>query len=324
MLKVIYFFNWVCISLLAVFVILLLLEPKRGGGDAATRGLGEAYLYLSVGAMVILLLFNLLPWKWSKYLAFALILSPFLLFFIRSRWARYSRALKARVEAAKPIFQDPDLDRLARLIQNGEPQSLQERLPAERPEIVQSEDLLWYAIQEASGTSYRGNEKTQCVRILLDAGAPLDKLIKGETPVHSSASNTGNAAMLRLLFEHGVDANTRDPHFDRPYLFDAVASYIEPLASVQAFLDHGADPNAKAVFDAEEGPVTPLIRAAQFDKWDICALLIERGADPHFTTATGKNCAYYTEQAAEGVSEYGSPETNDKFRHLQALLKKAK
>lgn len=86
---------------------------------------------------------------------------------------------------------------------------------------------------------------------------PLERLLKGSTPVHGSASNTGNSAMLRFLFEHGVDANTRDPHFDRPYLFDAVQSSLDPLGSVLVFLEFGADPNATAVFTEEDGPITP-------------------------------------------------------------------
>lgn len=320
MYKVIYFFNWICIGLLAVFVLLMLFEPRRGGGDAYGRGLAEGFLYLGSAALVILLLLNLLPWQWSKYLAFALILLPFLFYSLSSQWSNYSKALKARVEAAKPIFTDPSLERLARLIQNGEPEALQKRLPSEPQAAVQSEELLWFAINEASGSSFRNKEKVECLSILLDAGAPLAPLMKEETPVHSYASNTGNAGVLRLLFERGLDPNTRDPHFDRPYIFDAVASYIDPVGSVRVFLEYGADPNATAVFDDEDGPITPLIRAAQFDKWDVCAALIEKGAKPDFITPNGKNCAFYMDQAAEAVEQYGRPETRASFARLRALV----
>ena len=198
MLKIIYFFNWICIGLLVLFVLLLLLDPNKGGGDAATKGLGTAFIILGSVALAVLLLLNLLPWPWTKYLAFALILTPPLLYFGSSKWSSFKRAQRARIEAAKPIFDDPNLDRLARLIEAGEPESLQKRLPSEPQEVVQSEDLLWFALQEASSSSYRSNEKLQCLRVLLDAGAPLDTLLKGDTPVQSSAANTGNAAVLRL------------------------------------------------------------------------------------------------------------------------------
>lgn len=324
MLKIIYFFNWICIGLLVLFVLLLLLDPNKGGGDAATKGLGTAFIILGSVALAVLLLLNLLPWPWTKYLAFALILTPPLLYFGSSKWSSFKRAQRARIEAAKPIFDDPNLDRLARLIEAGEPESLQKRLPSEPQEVVQSEDLLWFALQEASSSSYRSNEKLQCLRVLLDAGAPLDTLLKGDTPVQSSAANTGNAAVLRLLFERGANPNVREPNSGYPYIFDAIISHMDPLAAVQTFLEFGADPNATAVFDDEDGPITPLIRAAQFDKWKICAALIEKGARPDFKTPNGKSCASYMEEAKDAVLEYRSPETQADFARLEVLVGKRK
>ena len=134
----------------------------------------------------------------------------------------------------------------------------------------------------------------------------------------------GNAAVLRFLFEHGADPNVRDPYFNRPYIFDAVVSYMDPLAAVQTFLEFGADPNATAVFDPEDGPITPLIRAAQFDHWKICATLIEKGARPDFKTPKGKSCAFYMERAEEGIRTYSSPEIQADFAHLQALVGKVR
>lgn len=320
MVKIIYFFNWICIGLIALFVLLLLLDPNKGGGDAATKGLGTAFIFLGLAALAVLLILNLLPWQWSKYLAFALILAPLLFYFGSSKWAAFKRAQLARIEAAKPIFDDPNLDRLARLIQDGEPQSLQKQLPSEPQALVQSEDLLWFALQEASSSVYRPDEKLQCLRLLLDAGAPLDALIKGDTPVQGSAANTGNAAVLRLLFERGVDPNFRAPYSNRPYIFDAVESHMDPLAAVLTFIEFGADPNATAIFDDEDGPITPLIRAAQFDRWKICAALIEKGASPDFTTSNGKSCAFYMEQAEEGIRTYGAPEKQADFARLKVLV----
>lgn len=91
---------------------------------------------------------------------------------------------------------------------------------------------------------------------------------------------------------------------------------------VQTFLEFGADPNATAIFDDEDGPIMPLIRAAQFDKWKICAALIEKGARPDFKTPNGKSCAFYMEQAEDGIREYGSPETQADFARLQAMARK--
>ncbi|NUO02182.1 MAG: hypothetical protein HUU01_16370 [Saprospiraceae bacterium] len=324
MLKIIYFFNWICICLLGIFALLMLFEPNKSGGDAATKGLGTAFLLLSLVAFTILLVLNLLPWPWTKYLAFALVILPLLYFLGMPRWTNFKRAQRARVEAAKPIFDDPDLDRLARLIENGEPESLQKSLTSGPQEVIQSKDLLWFALERASYGGYRSEEKLQCFRLLLDAGAPLDSLLKGETPIQSSAANTGNAGVLRLLFERGADPNALDPNFNRPYIFDAINSYMDPLAAVQTFLEFGADPNKTAIFDDEDGPIPPLIRAAQFDRWKICAALIQKGARPDFKTPNGKSCAYYMEQAEEAVHTYGTPENKADFAQLKALLEKGR
>ena len=326
MLKIVYFFNWFCIGGLLLLILLLLLEPNKGG-DAATRGLGPAFLYLTGAALVTLLVLNLLPWPWTKYAGFVLVILPLSFLLLNLAWPAWTaqqRAARARAEAAKPIFADPHMERLARLIENGDLADLKQHLASTPSEIVRSEDLLGFAIQEASSSSYRPAEKLQCVQLLLDAGAPFDTLLKGSTPLHSTASNTGNSAMLRFLFQRGVDPNTLDPHFHRPYIFDAVLSSMDPIGSVQVFLEFGADPNAKAVFDPEDGPITPLIRAAQFNKWQICAILIEKGARPGFQTPTGKSLSSYMEDAADNIQKYGSPETKADFARLQALIAKSR
>ena len=321
MLKVVYFFNWICIGILALFVLLMLLDPHKSGGDAATRGMGTAVLYLGLAALVVLLGLNLLPWQWSKYTAFALVMAPLIFFAVTFSWAAFQRANKVRIEAAKPLFDDPALGRPARMIEDGETKAFQKSLPSLPREVVHSKELLWFAIQEASSGGYRADEKLQCLRMLLDAGAPLDSLlVQSNTSVLSAAANTGNAAVLRLLFERGAGPNVPDPYFNRPYIFDAIISHIAPLASVQAFLEFGADPNATALFDDEDGPIPPLLRAAQFDRWDICAALVEKGARPDFTTPNGKSCAFYMAQAADSIRKYGSPESQAAFARLESLL----
>lgn len=325
MLKAITLFNWLCAGALALLVMLLLLEGKKGG-DAATRGWGSAFLFLSLAGLVILLVLNLLPWPWTKYLGAVVVILPLSFLALNlawPSWTAYKREARARAEAAKPIFADVNLERLARLIEEGAPAELKTQMASTPPEAVRSKDLLWFAIQEASSSSYRTAEKLQCVQALVEAGAPFDRVLQGSTPVHSTASNTGNPAMLRFLFERGADPNTRDPHFDRPYLFDAVQSSMDPLGAVLVFLEFGADPNAKAVFDAEDGPITPAIRAVQFNRWKICSALIEKGARPDFQTPTAKSVSSYMEEATEGIEKYGSPETKAEFAQLQALVRKS-
>lgn len=80
MLKFLYGFNWFCIGLLALFVLVLLLDPNRGGGDAATKGIGSGLLTAAIIAIVILLGLNLSPWAWTRYVPPVLALSAIVYF----------------------------------------------------------------------------------------------------------------------------------------------------------------------------------------------------------------------------------------------------
>lgn len=73
-LKVISFVNWIAISLLFVLVMAETLFPAKGG-DAAS-GMGKSIYYLAIIVLILFLVLNLMPFRWSKYLTFGLIVVP--------------------------------------------------------------------------------------------------------------------------------------------------------------------------------------------------------------------------------------------------------
>lgn len=282
LLKIITILNWIIIGLLGFLVAAETLFPTKGG-DAAGKGIGQAIYYLSIIALVVLLVLNFLPYAWAKYTALGLVIIPFLFVQFFPIWQQTKQNVQQRIEDSRPIFEDKTRDQIARTVHDGEPEKLKKLLETPVPGLFDDGELLGYAIAEANSTTYRPEARLECVRLLFQAGASLDPLKKAEeVPIHMAVADVGNAPLLRLLLEHSADANAYQIHFERPILFEALSSYYQPEETVRVLLEYGADPNARALFDDENGPVSPLWRAAQLERWSLCILLLEKGANPDF------------------------------------------
>lgn len=300
-LKIITILNWAVIALLGFLVVAETLSPTKGG-DAAGRGIGQAFYYLAIIGFFVLLGLNLLPFAWAKYTAFALILLP--IFVIKfdllypSTKSRAPRIPEGFNDNGTPWFRDAQKQRIALAIYAGDvdkvKQLLQTPLPMLNSEESDSVTLLRFAINETAYTSYKPDEKLECVKLLFAAGAKLDPPYSGATPVHYAAATTGNAALLRLLLEHGAAPNARNENLNKPLFFEAILGYKQPAESVQAFLDFGVDPNSM-LKEGGDPPVSALLYAARAGRWKICRLLIEKGADAHFTTTDGNSLRTYIE-----------------------------
>jgi hypothetical protein len=68
----------------------------------------------------------LLPYNWSKYVAFVLVLTPFVWMKVTPAWNKMQRDIQSRKEDAKPIFADPELDRIAKAIRDGQLEAVKE------------------------------------------------------------------------------------------------------------------------------------------------------------------------------------------------------
>ena len=164
----------------------------------------------------------------------------------------------------------------------------------------------------------RGDERI--VRLLLEAGSPVDEPQKDETtPLQAacSAPTTGgspNAETIRLLVEAGADVDRRDRHRWTPTMRAVAAGAsrdaIEALASGGADLLAEDDSNRGALFLAaanlsvstdvaallldaegradprESGLMTPLMEACRAGHLPMVRFLLDRGAD---TSLADKN-----------------------------------
>lgn len=281
-LKLVTFLNWVIIAILAAIFVGMTIFPSKGG-DAATRGLGEGISFLALISCVILLTLNLLPWTWTRYLGFALVLIP--VFFFAAQPVLYKIKQKAatKKEEAKPIFDDPNLDQVAKLIRKADTKGVQKWLE-QNPELPAREgELLGYTISEAAYALHRKQDFLKNVELLFDAGATLEITdLPGESPIFIVACSGGNPDLIRYLIYKGADPNARDIYYDRPALILAASSSRDPAGSVRVLLENGADPEVVFVNHSINSQVSLLWELCYDGNWEIAKILIEHGADPDF------------------------------------------
>jgi ankyrin repeat protein len=233
--------------------------------------------------------------------------------------------LRNIAESKKPFFDDPEQERIARAIYDGEPEKLKSLLQQLPPaKLNAGGELLAFGINTANASSYKPAERFECVRVLFEAGAKLDSTTTpGESPMYIAVASNGDAALMRLLLDHGADAKLEDPYYKRPLIFEAVSSYKEPLATVKVLLEYGADPNVTAVLDDDEGPISPLVSAAKWGRWGICTLLIEKGAKIGYTTQNGLSLQSLVAEADKDFSADGYS-SREEFEALKKVLNQKK
>ncbi len=156
----------------------------------------------------------------------------------------------------------------------------------------------------------------ESARVLVNAGADVNKTVVGGASVLRSAIDTRHYPVAALLLDRGADPNAGDSRGETP-LHAAVRARNpaglrrllrgtdaeEGLEFIEVLLARGADPNARTVetprrTDAQAGaagrPVidntlnvsgaTPFLLAAQAVDVDAMRLLLAHGADPQLST----------------------------------------
>jgi hypothetical protein len=300
--KIVALINWVVIAVLAVLVAGETLSPAKGG-DAAGRGIGQAIYYLAMIALAVLLVLNLLPYKWSKYAALILIVAPFVLFKANSVW-KNARAYLNR--DTTPLFADPQREAIADAIYEAQPEKLRKLLQTPVPllnEPGKDFTLLELAVDMTSRSESAREERLQCVELLIGAGASIEG---PDQPVYVRNVGLLSPDVLRLLLRHGADPNALANNYstgtrNMPILFDLIQSTYGSDQLVRILLEHGADPNAVRPDDTLDRPgYSALLYAAALEEWGIARLLLQRGADPGFRAPDGETLERLVKAAGAG------------------------
>ena len=315
-LKLVTYLNWIIIAILAAIFIGMTISPSKGG-DAASKGIGDGIRYLALILMLLLLTLNLLPWAWARYLGFALIIIPVCFLALQPQVRQMKRKAAAKREEAKPIFDDPTLDRVARYVRKADTIGVKKWI-TENPELTATEgELLAYAISESAYALHHRKEYLRNVELLFEAGATLEITnVPDESPVIIEACTGGNPELILLLIQKGADPNARDIYYNRPAILIASSSSRDPKGSVRVLLENGADPEVIFMNNSINRQVSMLWDLCYNGNWGIAQILLEYGANPDFE-ADG-----YTPRSM--ILEFAKKPEYNKSEELLALAKTLK
>lgn len=124
------------------------------------------------------------------------------------------------------------------------------------------------------------------VRQCLDGGDSVYTAHEYHPSVAATASAEGYVEILKLLLEHGYDANHVEGGFGERLLHHITDS-PRLMEQARLLLDFGADPNAKNKYGA-----TPIQCAASSGNLEYLELLLKEGADPEYVSPKGRNALY--------------------------------
>lgn len=322
-LKIATIITWVVISVLFVLVMLETLFPAKGGD--ASSGMGRLFYYLAIVVLVVLITLNLLPYKWSRYTAFALVAVPLFWMQFGSSISRFKRGIVNMIDA-KPFFEEKERDKMAKAIMNGKPDKLKKYIAEFQPQLRKNAygyPLLEMAVKSSVFEYKNLDARIACIDALLDAGVPTRSENPNAQPIHYEPAERGNPRLLRFLLERGASANAKTTEFGSgrpnvvPIIFSALDTSYGAYECTKALLDHGADPNAIMPRDGDHLKMSPLLYAAERQYWRVCKMLIEKGADPRYITPDGTSLQTFIDQ---GKSFYPDEKDLADYEAVRAMV----
>ena len=172
-----------------------------------------------------------------------------------------------------------------------------------------------------------GYNEPEVVVLLLDRGADIEaRTDKGTTPLHFAAAHN-KPEVVALLLDRGADIESRE--YDGPLQVHPKGLLLRTLLvsltlAIEAWEfsrdKEGWKPNKEAVVDSFDGPDmiyrigrhTPLHYAAGYNKPEVVALLLDRGADIYARSTIGSTplhfaAAYNTPEVVALLLDRGAP-----------------
>lgn len=299
MLKIIVIINWIAIGILALLVLAETLFPAKGG-DAAGKGIGQAIYYLAIFALAILLILNLLPWNWAKYLAFGLMLLPFLVIKMDGIWKDTKKYLN---RDTTPVFEDRARVQIADALYDGNTRKLEELLKPPPPLLNErgstGRNLLEIAIAATGIDGAQKQARVTGLQMLLEAGARPDSI---DIPDYI------DPVALKILLDHKADPNRLVSNYSTgertmPMLFEFIQTTYGTSERALLLITYGANPNALRPADSNDRPLfSAAMYAAVVNEWKICRTLLEKGADVKYQTPDGQSLKTIMAEA-EGDSD---------------------
>lgn len=331
--KTLSYITWGIIAIYSIIAIIALIGHLRhnSGMDAAGRGMAAGFLVVGIAFLIGLILLNLLPFQFTKILTLLIALSPFLY----TVYSRFNNSLiNFQQDTGSYYFESESLRPLAAAIAGHNLQVVKELAPKVRADINEigkkQETLLQMAIVENQynmiweGELQKDNPNLmQMIEVLLQNGADPNVHHPDKEPVLIYVSMFVSKPLLELLLKYKADPNGRNKDG-----MPVAANFIHKRDSnsfdrVTTILDHGANPNIVFNYYGGDGTWSLLSMAANQQQWEICELLLERGADPNYepTAPHAKTLDYWLNYYQ---THYAQTEDGKFPEDFKSLLQKRK
>lgn len=284
--KIITTINWVIIGIYCVLALLIYFDSNRSGVDAAGRGMAMGFLFVGLIYLAILIGLNFINVQWVRILVLLLGGAPLLVYAGRALSSRQSQAEYARLAHENAQFKDPHLNAMMRAMGDTDVHAMDSLLAEDSSQINQvgatnQRTILGIAVQNASG--HDTPEAHEIVRLVLQSGGDPNVYHPSRYAPLVRYGVYSDTSLFRALLEAGADANVRGEHAV-PLLYTLIERGGEDVdEKVALLLQHGLDPNlAFGTAQPYQLNYSPVVWAAHYERWAICDLLINNGADVNF------------------------------------------
>ena len=303
--KMLSILTYLIIAGMLIFLVFISLENK-GGGDAATRGLGTPLIWLPIAAIVCLVVFNLPTINWIKYFGLAIGLLCFAAVIIYLLALSGSSLVFQDTRAPtvlQPYYEDPILTKLFDVFHEGKVKQWKTLLQS-HPEHIQHKQLLQDILSDVTLDEKSNPRKLESLKYMLDAGAKMDTDNCG---LFAILVKQGRFDFVELLLQHGTDTNCI-PDEGQTVLGFAVDGYYKEDKEQEKVIDllvkSGADLNAKIYDEQHQDSLPPLLYAAYYGKWHCCQTLLKNGADPYYKNKDGVSIKDFILKEAEKSKDH--------------------
>ena len=291
-----------------IFLVLLRFLP---------RGPITVLLALAIVYFVFRLVFNM-PGTWLKPLVIVIGLGcvAVLIIYLLALSGSSLVFQSPEKEIFRPQYDDPVSTELFDAFQKGKVERLKTVLQA-HPDQVHNKQLLKDILYDVYYNDQASARHLASVQYILESGAKIDTSLSF---YFIQMAYTAKADMTALLLQHGADPNWTEEQIQMPVLLNTIEGYDKEGKVIEILIKHGADPNVKFYEERLQDTITPLSYAAYLEKWPICKVLLENGAELSHKNKEGVSVKEQILQKAEsGQGAYQDPDLARLVKQIKAL-----
>ncbi len=324
--------NWIIIAIYSIYAIIIYIDSNRSGMDAAGRGMAMGFLIVGIFYLFILIVLNLINYKWVKILVLIMGGLPLCYFVTQSilTYQTHKKYDKLRKDNSK--FKDSHLNDIMGAILRNDLDHVK-RLISKNSSLINhiGENNRKTILDIAVRNSWMRENQTanDIVLAILEKGADPNIFHPDSYGTYAPLAAYGqylDISIFESLLKAGANPFAIGEQ-STPLIYTLIENdRNDSFQKVKLLLEYGLDPNIPLGDDQPyKLNYSPLIWAANSEKWAICELLINSGANINFEPKgpdgrsfkfilDGKSKDY--QQAGVTPDSYASLMSNEKIKQL--------